>query len=395
MNVIKKSTISKARIINIDLPHGKITAPFFMPDATRAVLKNLSPDDTALLKIPAMVVNTFHLFLQPGSDLVARAGGVNKFMGYGLPLLSDSGGFQVFSLIHQSRDQKPMGKITDDGVIFKSPLDGSKHELDPEKSIQIQFDLGTDMIVAFDDCPPNQSDEKSIKKAVSRTIAWADRSKKEYLRQIKKRKLDENARPLIFGVVQGGVLKEERKRCSDALVEIGFDGLGFGARPIDADGNFLEEILSYTADIIPNEYLKFGLGIGTPDDIVRCARMGWDMFDCVIPTREGRHGRLFFFEKNKLQITNYKSQINSKIPNPKSQNFYNTINITRSEFTDDFSPINADSKLPELRNLSKAYLHHLFAIKEPLGQRLASLNNLEFYMDLMGKIRAGIESGEI
>jgi queuine tRNA-ribosyltransferase len=397
MKILKESNISKARITEISLPHGKVTAPFFMPDATRAVLKNLGPDDAALLGIPAMVVNTFHLFLQPGSDLVARAGGVNKFMNYGRPLLSDSGGFQVFSLIHQSRDKKPMGKITDEGAIFKSPLDGSKHELNPEKSIQIQFDLGTDMIVAFDDCPPNASDEKSIKKAVSRTIDWADRSKQEYLKQIKRRKLDDAMRPLIFGVIQGGVFREERKRCADSLIEIGFDGLGFGARPIDADGNFLEEILSYTADIIPKEYLKFGLGIGTPDDIVRCSRMGWDMFDCVIPTREGRHGRLFSFKKNKLQITNYKFQINSKskIQNPKPEKFYNTINITRSEFGDDFSPINANSKLRELRNLSKAYLHHLFAIKEPLGQRLASLNNLEFYMDLMGKIREGIESEKI
>jgi queuine tRNA-ribosyltransferase len=398
MKIIKESKISKARITEIDLPHGKISSPFFMPDATRAVLKNLGPDDTALLGIPAMVVNTFHLFLQPGSDLVARAGGVNKFMNYNHPLLSDSGGFQVFSLIHQSRDKKPMGKITDDGAVFKSPLNGSKHELNPEKSIQIQFDLGTDMIVAFDDCPPNASDEKTIKKAVLRTIDWANRSKKEYLKQIKKRKLDENALPKIFGVIQGGVIKEERKRCTDALVEIGFDGLGFGARPIDADGNFLEEILSYTADIIPKEYLKFGLGIGTPDDIVRCARMGWDMFDCVIPTREGRHGRLFFWENkvdSKFLISNFQSLNSNQIQNSKFKNFYNTINITRSEFTEDFSPINADSKLPELRNLSKAYLHHLFVIKEPLGQRLASLNNLEFYMDLMRKVREGIESGNL
>jgi len=373
--IIQKSKKNKARIIEIGLPHGFLRGPFFMPDATRAVVKNLGISDLEMLGMPAMVVNTLHLYLQPGVEPLGAAGGVNEFMKFDKPLLSDSGGFQVFSLIHNSRGSKPMGKITDDGAIFKSPLDGSKHELTPEKSIQIQFDLGTDMMVVLDDCPSNDSDEEEIKKAVDRSISWAKRCRVEFDRQVKRRKLNDETRPILFGVVQGGMIKEERRRCSEALIEIGFDGLGFGARPVDAQGNFLEEILQYTADLIPDDYIKFALGVGTPEDILRCYEMGWDMFDCVIPTREGRHGRLFQFSK-------------------KSFDFYKTINIMNSGFKEDFSPINKDSAILELREYSKSYLHHLFKVRDPLSLRLASLNNLEFYLGLMKKIQDSIKNND-
>jgi queuine tRNA-ribosyltransferase len=294
-------------------------------------------------------------------------------MQYDKPLLSDSGGFQVFSLIHKN---KAMGKILDDRVEFKSPVDGSWHILTPEKSIQIQFDLGVDMMVCLDDCPPNDFDRNSIDGAVNRTIAWAKRCRVEFDKQIKKRKIKPADRPLLFGVIQGGIFNDVRERCAAELAKIGFDGFGFGARPVDVDGNFLGEILQVTADASPVESLRFGLGIGLPEDIVRCVAMGWDMFDCVIPTREGRHGRLFYQTK--------------KISLDKPTKFYETINISNSKFSKDFSPINKKSKLPELRNNSKAYLYHLFKIKEPLGQRLASLNNLEFYTRMMDEIRENI-----
>ena len=379
--IIKKSKLNKARSGILKTAHGEIQTPFFMPDATRAVVKNVGQGDIDNLNMPAMVVNTLHLYLQPGMNIIRKAGGVNKFMNFNAPLLSDSGGFQVFSLIHQSRDKTPMGSITNDGAMFKSPLNGSKHFLTPEKSIQIQFDLGTDMIIALDDCPPNDSSREEIKKAVNRTIFWAERCRKEYDKQVKKRKLNKETKPLIFGVIQGGNIKSERKRCAKALVEIGFDGLGFGARPVDNSGKFLEEILDYTARLIPENYFRFGLGIGLPEDIARCARMGWDMFDCVIPTREGRHGRLF------EAIKNYQLKIN----NFENKKFYKTININNAKFKTDFSFINKNSKIAELQLYTKAYLHHLFKAKDPLGQRLASLNNLEFYLDLMDNIRYNIK----
>lgn len=380
--IIKKSNISKARLGSVQTKNGIIETPFFMPDATRAVLKNISRSDIDSLGLGAMVVNTYHLYLQPGMKIIKKAGGVNGFMKNDLPLLSDSGGYQVFSLIHKSGE---MGKIYDDKVIFKSPLDGSKHELTPEKSIQIQFDLGVAMMVCLDDCPPNDFDDEQIDKSIERTLNWAKRCKNEYEKQLKKRKLSQANRPLLFGVIQGGKSNALRKKCSDALIMLGFDGYGFGARPIDKEGNFLSEVLDFTAGLVPVDKLRFGLGIGLPEDIIRCVALGWDMFDCVIPTREGRHGKLFQRKSSfKLQTRNLK--LNS---------FYSTINIGNSKFVKDFSSINEKSRIDDLKKYSKSYLHHLFKVNDPLGQRLASLNNLEFYLDLMSEIRQNIKAGGI
>ncbi|MFH0854589.1 MAG: tRNA guanosine(34) transglycosylase Tgt [bacterium] len=388
-------------------PHGELKTPFFMPDATRGYVKSVSTDDLERVGVGAMVVNTLHLYLEPGMNIirkipsslslasgerpslslaggespakggqvVVRVGkGIHSFMNWHRPLLSDSGGFQVFSLIHKN---PKMGEITDKGAVFKSPLDGSLHNLTPEKSINIQFDLGVDMMVCLDDCPPNGYDKSKLEISVARTIKWAKRCKVEYEKQIKKRKIKDLDRPLIFSVIQGGNEKDLRKYCADELIKIGFDGYGFGARPVDEYGNWLEDILIYTANLIPKDSLRFALGIGLPEDILRCAFYGWDMFDCVIPTREARHGKLFFWNNN-FQFSIFSLQ--------KKKKFYKTININNSKFSKDFSPINENSKLPELRNHTKAYLRHLFKMKEPLGARLASLNNLEFYMELMEKI---------
>ena len=344
-------------------PHGSLMTPFFMPDATRGYVKQLTNSEIINTNTAALVVNTFHLYLQPGLEIIKKAGGIHKFMDWTGPLISDSGGFQVFSLIHRSTT---MGKIMDDKVIFKSPLDGSRHELTPEKSIQIQFDLGTDMMVCLDDCPPNEFSRVDLEKAVTRTIAWAKRCRIEFDKQIKKRHLLEAKRPLLFAVIQGGAELDLREHCAQELVKIGFDGYGFGARPIDQEGNFLEEVLKKTAEYIPKHAVRFALGVGTANDIVRCAKMGWDMFDCVIPTREGRHGRLFQFAKNKS---------------------FKTLNINNAKFSTDFTAINNKSRITELKKHSRAYLHHLFKLNESLGQRLSSLNNLEFYQNLMANLR--------
>ncbi|MFP4514478.1 MAG: tRNA guanosine(34) transglycosylase Tgt [Parcubacteria group bacterium] len=352
------------KIKEIKYKNKKIKTPFFMPDATRGFLKSLSNEDILKTKTKAMVVNTFHLYLQPGVDIIKKAGGIHKFMNYPGFLLSDSGGFQVFSLIHKN---PKMGKIYEDKVVFKSPLNGSWHELSPEKSIQIQFDLGTDMMVCLDDCPPYSMSKKDLKKSIERTTAWAKRCKIEYEKQIKKRKIKKSQRPLLFAVIQGGKYMDLRTKSYKDLEKIGFDGFGFGARPVDEKGVFLTKILKETAELIDDKYLKFALGIGTIEHIYLCEKMGWEIFDCVIPTREARHGRLFLPTKNILK--------------PK------VINISNSKYLNNFSVINKTSDIKLLRENSFAYLSHLFKLNEALGQKMASLNNLEYYQRLMSYLQ--------
>ncbi len=342
-----------------------------MPDATRASVRGLSKDDLNTVGVWPMVVNTYHLMLQPGVELIKQAGGTHRFMNSDGPLLSDSGGYQVYSLIHKNPE---LGKITEEGAEFRSPLDGRKHLLTPERSIGIQFDLGVDMMVCLDDPRPNDAPREEIVAAVDRTIRWAKRCKEEYDRQVVARGMNDEARPLLFGVVQGGMLVEERKRCAEGLVAIGFDGYGFGGRHVDGDGRFLEEIVRETASFIPEDKPRFALGVGTPQDIVRCHALGWDMFDCVIPTREGRHGRLFVFNP---QATSYQLQAD----------FYETINITNEQYKDDFAPVDAACDCLLCTKYTKAYLKHLFKVADPLAGRLASMHNLRFYMKLMEKLR--------
>jgi queuine tRNA-ribosyltransferase len=348
---------------------GEIKTPFFMPDATRGFVKSLDNDDLNNIGMGPMVVNTYHLYLNPGIETIKKSGGINKFMSWPAPLLSDSGGYQIFSLIHKN---PKMGKITDEGAIFKSPIDGSMHKLTPEKAIEIQFDLGVDMMVCLDDVPPHSHEKEKIENAVKRTIAWARRCKNEYEKQVKDRKIKEEDRPLIFGVIQGGTYFDLREKCAKELVDIDFDGYGFGARHVDQDGNFLEEMVRQTAEMIPEKALRFALGVGTPEDIVKFANFGWDMFDCVIPTREGRHGRIFL-RKSEVK--------NTAIP------FYETININNEKYKNDFSPISQNCDCALCKNYTRAYLKHLYYVKDPLGMRLISIHNLKFYLNLMDELK--------
>jgi queuine tRNA-ribosyltransferase len=362
-----------------------------MPDATRAFVKSLSRQDLEAVGVIPMVVNTYHLFLNPGMDLMRHAGGVHEFMNWPHPLLSDSGGYQVFSLVHKN---PKMGKITEDEVIFHSPASGKKNVITPEISIQIQFDLGVDMMVCFDDVPPNGYSKEKIAAAVERTIRWAARCKAEYARQIKLRKIEEHERPLLFGVIQGGEYLDLRKYCAEELAKIGFDGYGFGARHVSEDGVFLEEVMRETASYIPDDAIRFALGVGTPEDIVRCFSYGWDIFDCVIPTREGRHGRIFLRKNNfEFRISNFESNLNDKISNDKKNTktaFYETININNGKFKEDFGKVDEACDCELCKNHTKSYLHHLFSSRDPLGMRLASAHNLKFYIDLMETLRDSV-----
>ncbi|MFA6184343.1 MAG: tRNA guanosine(34) transglycosylase Tgt [Parcubacteria group bacterium] len=387
-----KIKMDKFRHQIITTKNGKLKTPFFMPDATRALVKFLSNDDLEKAGVVPMVVNTYHLFLQPTMETIKKAGGVHKFMNYHKPLLSDSGGYQVFSLIHKNPQ---MGRITDNEVVFRSPASGEKHTITPEKSIQIQFDLGVDMLVCFDDPPPNNYSKERISSAVERTISWAKRCLIEYNKQIKKRKLTAKTRPLIFAVVQGGKYVDLRKRCVEGLIDVGrevgrdWDGYGFGARHIDEKGVFMDKILKATADFIPEKSLRFALGVGTPEDIIKCYKLGWDMFDCVIPTREGRHGRLFISNKQfEFPISN--SQFPNKFKNPNSKNqklFYEIVNIRNGKFKNDFGPVDKNCDCELCQNYTRAYLNHLFRLGDPLGMRLASIHNLKFYMRLMEELQ--------
>ena len=219
MKIISRKNLK--RIGSVKTKSGEIKTPFFMPDATRGFIKSLSKDDLENIKIGPMVINTYHLYLQPGTDLIKKSGGAHKFMNWNKPLLSDSGGYQIFSLIHKNPG---MGKITDEKAIFKSPIDGKKHELTPEKSIQIQFDLGVDMMVVLDDVPPVSYSDEKMKIAIERTLMWARRCKLEYEKQIKGRKIKEDHRPLLFGVIQGGKNAALRKYCAEELIKLDFDG---------------------------------------------------------------------------------------------------------------------------------------------------------------------------
>lgn len=356
------------RIGRLSMGSGEIRTPFFMPDATRGSVRGVSREELESTGIEAMVVNTYHLQLAPGSDFIGGAGGIHRFIGWKKPLLSDSGGYQVYSLIHRNPE---MGRITEDGAEFRSVLDGSKHLLTPERAIVIQFELGVDMMVCLDDPRPNDVPEEEMVASVDRTIRWAARCKAEYERQVISRGLVESDRPLLFGVVQGGISVVQRMRCAESLAEIGFDGYGFGGRHVDGDGNFLEEIIRETAAAIPKNVPRFALGIGTPEDIVRCYALGWDMFDCVIPTREGRHGRLFIM----------KSQDTNEV------DFYETININNEQFREDFSSVDETCDCELCRNHTRAYLRHLFRVEDSLGGRLASVHNLRFYMRLMESLK--------
>jgi queuine tRNA-ribosyltransferase len=392
----------------LETPHGSLTTPFFMPDATRASVRGLTPEDLERVAIEALVVNTYHLFLQPGESLIREARGVHAFMDWSHPILSDSGGYQVYSLIHKNPE---LGKITEEGANFRSVLDGSKHLLTPERSIRVQFDLGVDMMVCLDDPRPNDAPDEDIIAAVDRTIRWAKRCREEYDRQIVARGLTEETRPLLFGVVQGGMIVAERKRCAEGLAAIGFDGYGFGGRHIGMEGEFLEEIVTATASFIPKESLRFALGIGTPKDIVRCYAAGWDMFDCVIPTREGRHGRLFLWQRDFAEsviardpsadgdrgnpgVISAKPSLFGRATTERShsivddqENFYSTINIFNEQFTRDFSPVDSTCDCTLCSRYTRAHLKHLFRVGEPLAARLASEHNLRFYARLMEKLR--------
>ncbi len=375
----------------IKTAHGTIITPFFMPDATRASVRGVAREHILAAGISEMVVNTYHLMLQPGMDVIRRVGGVHALMGWERPLLSDSGGYQVYSLIHKNAR---LGAIVEEGARFRSVVDGSQHLLTPEKSISIQADLGVDMMVVLDDPRPNTASYDDIAAAVERTIRWAARCRRAYAAQARTRGWTQQTRPKLFAVIQGGPYAELRARCAQGLIDVaqriddGFgnmhwDGMGFGGRHIDAQGNLMEDALAQTASLIPKTSLAFALGIGTPEDIVRCVRMGWEMFDCVIPTREGRHGRAF------LWAHDARERIAQFLTTGTYTPFYNYVNVRTATHRTDMRTLRVPTQRGET-TYTYAYVHHLLKVNDPLGSAILARHNLAFYAQLMHMLRAAV-----
>ena len=350
---------------------GKLPLPVFFPDATRAVVRSIDTADLISTKTTGILVNTFHLWRELDESLLKKFGGIGNFMNWHGAIISDSGGFQVMSVI-KSGIMK--GKITDEGVVF-NPSKNKKEILTPEKSIKFQMSLRTDMVVALDDFTDPSVEYKEAKESVERTIEWAGRSKKEFERNCELLKLTKNERPYILGVVQGGKFQDLRKYCAEELVKIGFDGFGYGGWPLDENGDFDLESAKTIADNTPDDYFLYGLGVGKPDEIVACAKLGFNIFDCVLPTRDARHQRLYVYNFDSID------QINLDEPN-----FYSFYTPKKEKYLSDDSPVSSACDCLLCRDYSKAYLAHLFKMGDFTAGRLATIHNLRFYSILMEKI---------
>ena len=348
-----------------------LPVPTFLPDATRAGVRGASSDDLRRIGIEGVVVNAFHLLRRPGARVIQAAGGIHRFMDWEGPILSDSGGFQVWSLIRQDPNR---GVIRDNEVIFREPTTGEKWNLTPERIMRLQFQLGSDIAVCLDDCTDAEAPESEQERSVERTVRWAKRSREEFDRQVAQSAGHE--RPRIFAVVQGGGSESLRRQCATELASIGFDGYGFGGWPLEADGSLLAEPLRWVADSLPEAVPKHALGIGRPDHVVNAFSLGYSIFDCALPTRDARHGRLYAF----------RSGWEKRRPSP-GDHFYRAVRIHDPEYRIDHGPVEESCDCPLCSRHSAAYLHHLFKVGDVSAERLATLHNLRFYVRLFGLLR--------
>ncbi|MBU4369373.1 tRNA guanosine(34) transglycosylase Tgt [Patescibacteria group bacterium] len=383
--ILKKSKLSNARLGKLTTQHGIIKTPFFMPIATRAAVKGLTTKELKELKAQIILSNTYHLFLRPGTEIIRKAGGLHKFMNWPGPILTDSGGYQVFSLAK-------IRKIQESGVEFRSEIDGQKIMLTPEQSIKIQQDLGSDIMMILDECTAYPCDYKKAEQAVQRTTLWAKRCKAVHNQQsLPVRQAGTiNNQQLLFGIVQGSVYADLRKKSAQELRKIDFHGYAIGGLLVGEPINKTYQIIKETIKELPENKPRYLMGAGKPEQIIRAVKLGIDMFDCVIPTRNARHGLLYVNPKSEIlnpkQIQNLKFQTLNK-------KFYKEIHITNAQYKKDFKSLDKNCLCFTCQNFSRAYLRHLFMTNEPLGQRLATIHNLAFYLGLMKEIRKQIQTG--
>ncbi len=346
---------------------GEVPLPVFFPDATRAVLKTLDSIDIKNTQTPGILINTYHLYKDLGKKVIKEHGSVANFMHWQGATISDSGGFQVMSIAKSSADSK----ITDKGVTFKLPGQPKVH-LTPEDSIDFQITLGTDMVVVLDDFTPPDATYDYAKETVERTLLWAKRCKSAFA----KATADKDVKPYLLGVVQGGFYQDLRAYCTQELVKIGFDGLGYGGWPMKQDGSFDYESAQTIADNAPEDYLLYGLGIGKPQEIVALTDMGYTIFDCVLPTRDARHKRLYVYTANSIDEIDIRQE-----------KFYSYFTPDKERYYHDTEPVSKACDCLLCKNYSRAYLAHLFRTGDYTAGRLATIHNLRFYSILMEKLR--------
>lgn len=339
---------SGARCGILHTPHGDVLTPMFMPVGTLATVKYLSPEEIQEINAGVILANTYHLWLRPGENIVKEAGGLHKFMNVKNPILTDSGGFQVFSLSENR-------KITEEGVYFKNHLNGDSLFLSPEKAIQIQNDLGADIIMSFDECPPYPASYDYMKQSVERTLRWAKRGKDVH----------NNAAQALFGIVQGGEFEDLREYSAKSLVEMDFVGYSIGGTSVGETKETMYKMIDYAIKHLPLEKPRYLMGVGSTDAILEGVLRGVDMFDCVLPTRIARHGTLMTSE-GRLNIRNAKNE-------------------------SDFRPIDEKCDCYTCKNYTRAYLRHLVKCNEGLGQRLLSIHNLRFLIKLTEEVRLAIQ----
>ena len=349
------SGITRARRGTVHLNHGDVQTPAFMPVGTYGTVKGMLPRDIEAIGADIILGNTFHLWLRPGTDIIDKFGGLHKFMHWDKPILTDSGGFQVFSL-------GAMRKITEEGVTFKSPIDGAKVFLSPEKSMQIQYSLNSDIVMQFDECTPYPATHEEAKKSLELSLHWGQRCVDEH-----KKLGSTNA---LFGIIQGSMYADLRQQSLEGLLEIGFDGYAIGGLSVGEPKEEMIDVLDYIADDMPADKPRYLMGVGKPEDLVEGVRRGVDMFDCVMPTRNARNGHYF--------VTG--DAENAGI-----------IRIRNSQYRTDEGPLDPECDCYTCQNFSRAYLSHLNKCKEMLGAQLATIHNLRYYQRLMQGIRDAIE----
>ena len=346
--VIKQSKRSKARVGKMYTPHGVVNTPMFMPVGTLATVKTMAPRNLKEIDAEIILANTYHLLIRPGPDLIKAAGGLHKFMGWDKPILTDSGGFQVFSLAH-------MRKIREDGVEFTSHVDGKKHFLTPDSVLDVQKAFGSDIMMPLDECIAYPSEKKVAKKALERTTAWAKLSKK---------RLPDLAPSVCFGIVQGGTYPDLRKQSAEEIAAIDFPGYAIGGLSVGEPQNEMFDMLDVVTDVLPDDKPRHLMGVGFAQDILGAVSRGADLFDCVIPTRLARHGSFLTYEGK--------------------------TSIRLAQFEKDFTPIDPECDCYACQNFSKAYIRHLFWGREILAMQLLTIHNLRFYMRMLAKVRQEI-----
>ncbi|HEX6323654.1 MAG TPA: tRNA guanosine(34) transglycosylase Tgt [Vicinamibacterales bacterium] len=352
-----------ARRGRLSLPHGDVETPAFMPVGTRGAVKAVRNEDLETLGAEIILGNTYHLHLRPGDDLIARQGGLHRFMGWTRPILTDSGGYQVFSLARMCR-------LTEEGARFQSHLDGREYLLTPEKAADIQAQLGSDIAMVLDECPPWPADAPAVAAAVDRTARWAARARARHL-SIKDGAaadvLAANPGQAQFGIVQGGTFGNLRSASAELTTKLGFEGYAIGGLSVGEPAEAMYEIVDTTAPLLPAEQPRYLMGVGMPDDLVEAVYRGIDMFDCVLPTRNARNGQLFVTA--------------------------GVINIKNARYAEDDRPLDPGCACPTCRRYSRAYLRHLFMAGESTSGALNTLHNLHFYLDTMRRIREAIVFG--